>query len=247
MENEVTKWNKVMFSIMNIPGIKIDRIEFLVEALRPYCTDDEIKKACLQRPIDVLSAARIDAIANEYIAKQTKKVTAVSALTGIPGGPAVFLAIPVDLIQYYYHTLIVAQKLAYLYGYPDLRQPDGTLKASAYDLLTIFLGVMLGSDVANRAIKDISKDIAQEGTPHLPQIEVSKTIWYPFVRSVSKWIRVKVARGSLTKRLSKAIPVLGGVIAGTLTYMAFKPNAKNLQKAMAEDVLMFKTDAGASS
>lgn len=58
MENqenkEVTRWSKLMFAILNIPGAKVDRIEFLVEALRPHCTDEEIKKAALQRPIDVI-------------------------------------------------------------------------------------------------------------------------------------------------------------------------------------------------
>lgn len=59
MENqenkEVTRWSKLMFAILNIPGAKVDRVEFLVEALRPHCTDEEIKKAALQRPIDVVS------------------------------------------------------------------------------------------------------------------------------------------------------------------------------------------------
>ena len=28
--------------------------------------------------------------------------------------------VPADLAQFYWHTLVLAQKLAYLYGWPDL-------------------------------------------------------------------------------------------------------------------------------
>ena len=48
-------------------------------------------------------------------------------------------------------------------------------------------------------------------------------------------------QGSLTKRLSKVVPVVGGAVAGYLTYASFKPNGKQLQKVMAEDALLFKT------
>lgn len=167
--------------------------------------------------------------------------TLVSTVTGIPGGAAVFVAIPIDLLQYYYHTLIIAQKLAYLYGYPDLRERDGKMKDSAYDLLTIFLGAMLGSDVANQAVKEVARALSEDMASHLPQVNVPTNVWLPFVKSMSKWVRGKVTKGSLTKRLSKVVPVVGGAVAGYLTYVSFKPNAKQLQKVMAEDALLFKT------
>lgn len=245
MENqenkEVTRWSKLMFAILNIPGAKVDRVEFLVEALRPHCTDKEIKKAALQRPIDVVSEKLIAKIAGDCIVKEAKMATLVSTVTGIPGGAAVFVAIPIDLMQYYYHTLIIAQKLAYLYGYPDLRGRDGKMKDSAYDLLTIFLGAMLGSDVANQAVKEVARALSEDMASRLPQVNVPTNVWLPFVKSMSKWVRGRVTKGSLTKRLSKIVPVVGGAVAGYLTYASFKPNAKQLQKVMAEDALLFKT------
>lgn len=212
-----------------------------MEALRPHCTDEEIKKAALHRPIDVVSEKLIAKIAGDCIVKEAKMATLVSTVTGIPGGAAVFVAIPIDLLQYYYHTLIIAQKLAYLYGYPDLRERDGKMKDSAYDLLTIFLGAMLGSDVANQAVKQVARTISENMASRLPQVNVPTNVWLPFVKSMSKWVRGKVTKGSLTKRLSKVVPVVGGAVAGYLTYVSFKPNAKQLQKVMAEDALLFKT------
>ena len=42
----------------------------------------------------------------------------------------------------------MSQKLAYLYGYPDLCDDEGELNDVATDLLTIFMGVMMGAPVA---------------------------------------------------------------------------------------------------
>ena len=236
----VTGWIKLMSAILNLPGAKVDRVEFLVKALRPHCTDEEIKKAALQRPIDVISEKLAAKIADEYITKETEKATLISTVTGIPGGASVFVAIPIDLVQYYYHTVIIAQKLAYLYGYPDLRDRTGKMKPSAYGLLLIFLGVMLGSDASTRAVKKVARTLSQDATSHLPQVNVPAVVWLPIAESMSKWIRGKVFKRSLTKRLIKAVPMLGGVVTGCLTYMSFKPNAKRLQKVMAEDALLFK-------
>lgn len=237
----VTGWSKLMSAILNLPGVKVDRVEFLVKALRPHCTDEEIKKAALQRPIDVISEKLAAKIADKYITKETEKATLISTVSGIPGGASVFVAIPIDLVQYYYHTVIIAQKLAYLYGYPDLRDRTGKMKPSAYGLLLIFLGVMLGSDASTRAVKKVARTLSQDAASHLPQVNVPAVVWLPIAESMSKWMREKVFKRPLTKRLIKAVPLLGGVVTGCLTYMSFKPNAKRLQKAMAEDALLFKT------
>ena len=69
-----------MFAILNIPGAKVDRVEFLVEALRPHCTDEEIKKAALQCPIDVVSEKLIAKIADDCIVKEAKMATLVSTV-----------------------------------------------------------------------------------------------------------------------------------------------------------------------
>ncbi|WP_311435465.1 hypothetical protein [Hoylesella timonensis] len=241
MENEVTKWNKIIYSIMNLPGIKVDRVAFLVEALRPHCTETEIKKAALQRPIDVIPLKLINQLATECINDHTKKATIFSTITGVPGGIAVFFAIPADLLQYFCQTLIIAQKLAYLYGYPDLCDQNGHLTESSYDVLTIFLGVMLGSSTANEAFKQLSETFAEHTTMRMPQVGVSETMWYPLVKGVSKWVRTKFVKGSVTKRLSKAVPVIGGVVAGFLTYKTFKPNAKRLKKQMQANAMLFKS------
>ena len=51
-------------------------------------------------------------------------MTALSAIAGIPGGFALLATVPADTAQYLGHMLRVAQKLAYLYSWPDLFEED---------------------------------------------------------------------------------------------------------------------------
>ena len=62
----------------------------------------------------------IDGLADACIWGHYSKAAAVSFLAGIPGGLTLPATIPADLGQYYWHVVQLAQKLAYLYGWPDL-------------------------------------------------------------------------------------------------------------------------------
>lgn len=235
MANEVTVWNKVMSSAMAIPGVKVDRESFLMSELRQYCSKDELEKA-MNNPVDVLSEDRIDSLANACINNHLVKVTSLSVVSGIPGGLAMAATIPADMAQYYWHTFVLAQKLAYLYGIPDLRDENGNLTETSQDMLTLFVGVMLGAAAANNAIKNVSKAFAVQVVKRLPQKALTKTIYYPIIKQVAKWIGIKLTKDTFAKGLGKTIPILGGVISGGLTAATFRPSAKRLQKKLKEQM-----------
>lgn len=241
MANELAIWNKVMSAAMAIPGVKVDRELFLRGELRPYCTKEQREKA-LVNPVEVISKDRIEALANACINNHTAKVTAISAAAGIPGGLAMAATIPGDMAQYYWHTFVLAQKLAYLYGIPDLRDEDGNLSETAQDMLTLFVGVMMGAAAANNVIKNLSKAFAEQVVKRLPQQALTKTVYYPIIKQVAKWIGVNLTKGSFAKGVGKAIPILGGVISGALTYASFRPSAKRLQKKLQEQMYDIKVD-----
>lgn len=241
MTNEVSVWNKVMATAMDIPGVKVDREAFLTKELRPYCTKDELEKA-IKNPVGVISQERIDTLANACIRNQTAKVTAISAAAGVPGGLAMVATIPADMAQYYWHTFVLAQKLAYLYGIPDLRDEDGNLTETSQDMLTLFVGVMMGAAAANNAIKNVSKAFAVQVAKRLPQKALTKTVYYPIIKQVAKWIGVNLTKASFAKGVGKAIPVVGGVISGGLTLATFRPAAKRLQKKLREQMYDIKAD-----
>lgn len=238
MSSEVTIWNKVMGAALSMPGVKVDRDDFLKKELKNYCSPEQLNLAISNRPINGVSKEIIDRIANACINSHTTKVTTISAVAGIPGGFAMAGTIPADMTQYYWHVFVLAQKLAYLYGFPDLRDENGNLTDTASDMLTLFVGVMMGASVANQAIKGLAKEFAKQVVKRLPQKALTKTMYYPIIKQIAKWIGVKLTKDTFAKGLGKVIPILGGVISGGLTLATFRPSAKRLQHKLQEEMFV---------
>lgn len=238
MSSEVTIWNKVMGAALSMPGVKVDRDDFLKKELKNYCSPEQLNLAILSRPINGVSKEIIDRIANACINSHTTKVTTISAVAGIPGGFAMAGTIPADMAQYYWHVFVLAQKLAYLYGFPDLRDENGNLTDTASDMLTLFVGVMMGASAANQAIKGLAKELAKQVVRRLPQRALTKTIYYPIIKQIAKWIGVKLTKETFAKGVGKVIPILGGVISGGLTLATFRPSAKRLQHKLQEEMFV---------
>lgn len=238
MSNEVTIWNKVMGAALSMPGVKVDRDDFLKKELKNYCSPEQLNLAISSRPINGVSKEIIDRVANACINSHTTKVTTISAVAGIPGGFAMAGTIPADMAQYYWHVFVLAQKLAYLYGFPDLRDENGNLTDTASDMLTLFVGVMMGASAANQAIKGLAKEFAKQVVKRLPQKALTKTIYYPIIKQIAKWIGVKLTKDTFAKGLGKVIPILGGLISGGLTLATFRPSAKRLQHKLQEEMFV---------
>ena len=238
MSNEVSIWNKVMGAALSMPGVKVDRDDFLRKELKNYCSPEQLNLAISSRPINGVSKEIIDRIANACINSHTTKVTTISAVAGIPGGFAMAGTIPADMAQYYWHVFVLAQKLAYLYGFPDLRDENGNLTDTASDMLTLFVGVMMGASAANQAIKGLAKEFAKQIVKRLPQKALTKTMYYPIIKQIAKWIGVKLTKETFAKGLGKVVPILGSVISGGLTLATFRPSAKRLQHKLQEEMFV---------
>ena len=242
MSSEIQTWDKVMSVAMSVPGVKVNRKEFLVAALSKLCSLEQLKQISDgKRPADYLSIETIDRLADSYINSHTTKVTALSAAAGLPGGLSMAATIPADLAQYYYHVFVLSQKMAYLYGFPDLTDEDGVLTEEAKNVMTLFAGAMMGVGIANEAIQKIAENLAKEIVKRLPKYALTKTVIYPIVKQVAKWIGIKLTKDSFAKGLGKIVPILGGVISGGLTYVTFRPGAKKLKKTL-HDCCVFMTE-----
>lgn len=247
MANEIQVWNKVMSSALAIPGVKVNRESFLLGELRNYCSSMEELTKAVDNPVDVLSKERIDQLASSCINNHLLKVTSLSFAAGIPGGLAMAATIPGDIAQYYWHTFVLAQKLAYLYGIPDLCDENGNLTETSQDMLTLFVGVMSGVAAANNVIGKVSKAFAAQVVKRLPQKALTKTFYYPIIKQIAKWLGVSLTKGSFAKSVGKLIPFVGGVISGGLTAVTFKPAAKRLQKKLQEQMYDIRTFSGEDS
>ena len=229
---------------LKTPGISVDRSEFLSKELMKNHSKEIINQAIATTPANAgILAEEINLIADNVIKFERTCVTGISAALGAPGGAAMVATIPADIVQYYGCMLRAAQKLMYLYGFPEI---DTSVKGEKFDsetlnILTVCLGVMYGVAGASNAIKAMAKSLASGVEKKLINTALTKGTIYPIVKSVSKWFGVRMTKEVFAGFFKKAIPVAGGVIGGGITYVSFKPCCDRL-KSVLEDTLLSNPD-----
>ena len=181
----------------------------------------------------------IDKIADEVIKFERNCVSGISAALGAPGGVAMVATIPADLAQYYGYMLRAVQKLMYLYGFPEIDTTDKGHKfdSETMNLLIVCLGVMYGVQGTNTALKAMATALGKGVEKKLMRAALTKGTIYPIVKSVSKWFGVNMTKQVFAGFFKKAIPVVGGVIGGGITFLSFKPCCDKL-KASLQDTLL---------
>lgn len=235
--SDLISWENLMENSLKLPGIKVNRDEYLKDVFSSY---GDISSLSDKRPTDVFNEMIIEKVANATINNHLLGVTSASAAAGIPGGFAMLGTVPADLAQYYYHVVIIAQKLGYIYGWPNLLDEKQQFSETSRNILTLFVGVMLGAGAANKAVTEIGKKLATQVAKRLPQKALTKTVYYPIIKQIGKWISMKVTKETFAKGASKVVPLLGGVLSGGLTFITFKPMANKLQKQLKEDANLYQ-------
>ena len=235
--SNLLSWEKVMETSLNLPGVKINRNDYLKDVFKSYGDESQLVN---KRPIDVFNEDIVDKVARASINGHLMAVTGTSAAAGIPGGFAMLGTIPADMAQYYYHVLVIAQKLGYIYGWPNLLDEKQQFSEASRNVITLFVGVMMGAQAANKAVSEVGVQLSKQVAKRLPQQALTKTAYYPIIKQIGKWIGMKVTKESFAKGASKTIPILGGVLSGGLTFFTFKPMAGKLQKKLKEDSSNYK-------
>lgn len=238
MSEELALWDKVMNGALKMPMVKVDRTAFLTKEFSMYNNADQLRD---KRPIDLFDAEAIERAARGVINSHLTTATVTSTAAGIPGGPAMAATMPADIAQYYWHVLVVAQKLGYLYGWPDLLDDKGQITEGTRNVLTLFVGVMFGAQAASKLVGEIAKRVSLQAAKRLPQQALTKTMYYPVVKQVAKWIGVKMTKDTFGRGVGKAIPILGGVLSGAITAFSFKPMAEKLHKHLREEMPMMRS------
>lgn len=222
---------------MTIPGVRVDRDSFLRDQFKIYCSEEQMSSILENGPIGILPVTILDEVANSCISYHTKIATGTSFLAGVPGGFAMLGTIPADVAQFYFHVFVIAQKLSYIYGYPDLCDENGHFTESATHLLTIFVGVMGGVAAAQKVLQELAEQFQKEVLKRLPKYALTKTFIYPIVKQTAKWLGVQVTKTSFSRGLAKIVPIIGGIVSGGLTYATFKPQAKKLMRALRNTMI----------
>ena len=236
--SESNSWDKVMNLALSMPMVKVDRNTFLMNEFSMYDNADQLRD---KRPIDLFDDEVIERAARGVINSHLTKATVTSTAAGIPGGLAMAATMPADIVQYYWHVLVVAQKLGYLYGWPDLLDDKGQITEGTRNVLTLFVGIMFGAQAATKLVTEIAKRVSMQAAKRLPQQALTKTMYYPVIKQVAKWIGFKMTKDTFGRGVGKAIPILGGVLSGAITAFSFKPMAEKLHKHLREEMPMMRS------
>jgi len=217
-------WNSVLRTALLLPGAKVDRKAFLQRALSKHVTEKVLQSAIDTSPAKAgVSKNTIRRIATASIKWHRAGVSSVSFASGLPGGWWIAGTVPADLTQFFWHSLVMLQKLAYLYGWPELFSEDSELELDDETLLilTVFVGAMLGAESAAKVLGDIAERAAAQVLKRLPRETLTKWGLNGFAREVAKRIGIKLTEDSFARYLSRIVPILGGIISGTVTWISF--------------------------
>ena len=225
---------------LKVPGIRINRANFLQSELKKNYPQEVIDDAIAHNPLHAkIPPEAIDRIADEVIKYERACVSGISAALGAPGGIAMAATIPADIAQYYGYMLRATQKLLYLYGFPEIDTEEKGQKfdSETMNILIICMGVMYGAAGANNALKAMAKALASGVEKQLLKKALTKGTIYPIVKSVAKWFSVKMTKEVFAGFFKKAIPVVGGVIGGGITFVTFKPCCDKLKASLQNTML----------
>jgi hypothetical protein len=215
-------WNSVLRTALALPGVKVDRKAFLRRALSKHVTEKVLQSAIDTSPAKAgVSKNTIRRIATANIKWHRAGISALSFASGLPGGWWIAGTVPADLTQSFWNVLVILQKLAYLYGWPELFTEDSELDDETLLILTVFVGAMLGAESAAKVLGDIAERAAAQVLKRLPRETLTKWGLYHLAREVAKRIGIKLTEDSFARYLLRIVPILGGIISGTVTWISF--------------------------
>lgn len=230
----------VILLAFKVPGVSVNRENFLKKELLTKYSQETINQAILTTPMKAkIQQEDIDNIANTIIQNERLKVSGISAALGTPGGVAMVATIPADIAQYYGCMLRVAQKLLYLYGFPQIeyKENEQAFDTETMNQIILCMGVMFGVANAKNGLLAVAKALGTGVEKQLMKKALTKGTIYPIVKSISKWFGVKMTKEIFAGFFKKAIPLVGGVVGGGLSYATFKPCCVKL-KSVLEDTYL---------
>ncbi len=236
-EKGLQLFDKVFNAALKLPGAIVERDSFLANEFAKYQRTEELQG---KAPLEVYSEAIVDRVAKSVCQYHLTLATSASFASGIPGGLALLGTVPADIAQQYYQLIIVAQKLAYIYGFPSLLDGKNGINDETKNMIMTFLGVMSGVKLANDMIKKIAMEASKQAAKRIPQIALTKYGIYNTAKQVARWIGISITKQSIGRGASKIVPILGGVISGGMTFIVLKPMMNKLRKKLKEEMYLLK-------
>lgn len=205
-----------------LPMVKVNREEFLKTRFKD---SPHLDKILADGPTAVFSLKALRKEADKIITDMTTKTTLLSFAAGLPGNPFTAVAAgTADIVQYFGFALNLSQQIAYLFGEDELFVGAGKEISEETQIRVIaYIGVMFGAGGAAVLLNKVSKTVGANIGKKVAAQALMKTTWYPLVKKVAAVIGVKITKKTVEKTIANAVPILGGLISGGLTYFTFQP------------------------
>lgn len=213
---------------IQLPGVKVNRNEFLVSAFKD-ADDEQREKILKEGPVKAgFTREQLRRIAKRIVNERTLTSSGISFAAGLPGGIAMAGTIPADTVQFYGIALRLAQEISYLYGAEDLWSNGEVDMDKVTNQLALYCGVMFGVSGASATLKIMSSALSKQALKKLPAKALTKTIYYPIIKKIALTFGTKMTKDVFAKGVSKVIPVVGGFVSGGLTLASMRPMGTRL-------------------
>lgn len=219
---------------LKLPFIKVDRSDFLTKTFSNKI--DDMPKLLREGPQAFFSKEELDRIASNVIKSNVLQSSSISFASGLPGGIAIAATIPADMSQFYGYSLKLAQEISYVYGYQNIWANQGELTEDAKNTLILYLGIMFGVSSAGSTIRILSNKLAIQALKQLPNKTLTKHLYFTILKKVLAIFGTKLTKATFAKGVSKVIPVVGGVLSGSMNYLALKPMANKLKDELGKSI-----------
>lgn len=219
---------------VQIPGVKVNRDSFLMSVFQKK--NQELKENILALgPVEAgIDRDELMKLARSLVVDRTMKSTAMSFAAGLPGGLAIAATIPADTIQYFGMALRLAQEIAYLYGEDDLWSEGNLKEEKVMNRLIIYCGVMFGAGGAAATLRVITSQLGKQALKKIPQMALTKTFYYPLVKSIVRFFGGRMTKNIFGNIVAKAVPILGGIVSGGITFATLRPQGFRLANILDE-------------
>ena len=222
----------VISTAIQVPGVKVSREVFLREQFKDL-PQEKIALILEKGPVEAgCTRAELKKKANRIIKERTAISTGASVVAGLPGGVALAATMTLDVVQFYGIALRMAQELVYLYGEADIWCEETPDPDRVTNQLILYCGVMLGVSGAAQTVRVMSSALAKQALKKLPKMHLTKKLYFQVIRSIMKFFGVKVTKNIFANAVAKALPVVGGVVAGGITLASMLPMGNRLSNTL---------------
>lgn len=227
-QEQNTSLVKTISAAIQIPGVKVDRESFLLDAFKHE--NPNLRNRIIEvGPVAAgCNRNQLKNLAKKYVDIRTTTSAGASFAAGIPGGLAMAATIPADTLQFFGTALRLAQEISYIYGAEDLWDNGEVDTDKVQRQLVLYCGVMFGVGGASATLRVVSSALGKQALKKIPQMALTKTFYYPIIKAIAKTVGIKMTKGVFAKGVSKAVPILGGIVSGAITLASMHPMGMKL-------------------